>query len=220
MRILLIEDDTQMNEALKIFFRKEGYTILQAYNAKEAEQCLNKEPDVIIADIGLPGTSGIDFCKKLLKYKEIPVIFLTAKDDEEDILEGYEAGCQEYVTKPVSPKVLLKKIEVILKRSGSGNIIEYKDLRIDFDKRKVWNCDREIKLTVKEWKVLSILAANRGNIVTKEMLLEKIWDADNNFVDDHALTVVINRLRKKIESDLSSPVFIKNIFGVGYTFGE
>lgn len=220
MRILLIEDDIRMNEALSIFFRKEGYTVLQAYNAKEAERCLDKEPDVIIADIGLPGTSGIDFCKKLLKYKEIPVIFLTAKDDEDDILEGYEAGCQEYVTKPVSPKVLLKKVEVILKRSGSGNILEYKDLRIDFDKRKVWNCDREIRLTVKEWNVLSILAANRGSIVTKEMLLEKIWDADNNFVDDHALTVVINRLRKKIEPDLSGPVYIKNVFGVGYTFGE
>ena len=220
MRILLIEDDIRMNEALSIFFRKEGYTVLQAYNAKEAEWCMDKQPDVIIADIGLPGTSGIDFCKKLLKYKEIPVIFLTAKDDEDDILEGYEAGCQEYVTKPVSPKVLLKKVEVILKRSGSGNILEYKDLRIDFDKRKVWNCDREIRLTVKEWNVLSILAANRGSIVTKEMLLEKIWDADNNFVDDHALTVVINRLRKKIEPDLSGPVYIKNVFGVGYTFGE
>lgn len=112
-------------------------------------------------------------------------------------MDGYEAGCQEYVTKPVSPKVLLKKVEVILKRSGAGNIMEYRDLRIDFDKRNVWNRDREIKLTIKEWKVLSILAASRGNIVTKEMLLEKIWDADNNFVDDHALTVVINRLRKK-----------------------
>ena len=197
MRILLVEDDAQTNEALKIFFCKAGYTVLQAYNATEAERCLDKNPDVIIADIGLPGTSGIDFCKKLLKYKSIPVIFLTAKDDEEDILDGYEAGCQEHVTKPVSPKVLLKKVEVILKRSGAGNIMEYRDLRIDFDKRNVWNRDREIKLTIKEWKVLSILAASRGNIVTKEMLLEKIWDADNNFVDDHALTVVINRLRKK-----------------------
>ena len=220
MRILLVEEDAQMNEALKIFFCKAGYTVLQAYNAKEAEQCLNKEPDIIIADIGLPGTSGIDFCKKLLKYKTIPVIFLTAKDDEEDIMKGYEAGCQEYVTKPVSPKILLKKIEVILKRSGLENIMEYKDLRIDFDKRKVWNCEKEIKLTVKEWKVLSILAANRGNIVTKEILLEKIWDADNNFVDDHALTVGINRLRKKIEQNPSTPVYIKNVFGVGYTFGE
>ncbi|MDO4322885.1 MAG: response regulator transcription factor [Lachnospiraceae bacterium] len=220
MRILLVEDDAQMNEALKIFFCKAGYTVLQAYDAKEAEQYLSKELDVIIADIGLPGASGIDFCKKLLRYKRIPVIFLTAKDDEEDILEGYEAGCQEYVTKPVSPKILLKKMEVILKRSGSGNIMEYKDLRIDFDKRKVWNCEKEIKLTGKEWKVLFTLAANRGNIVTKDTLLEKIWDADNNFVDDHALTVVINRLRKKIEQNPSAPVYIKNVFGVGYAFGE
>lgn len=98
--------------------------------------------------------------------------------------------------------------------------MEYKGLRIDFDKRKVWTWDEEIKLTVKEWEVLSVLAVNRGKVVTKEILLEKIWDADHNFVDNHALTVVINRLRKKVEENPSLPVFIKNVFGVGYTFGE
>ena len=220
MRILLIEDDASMNEALTIFLKKAGYTVLQAYNAREAWQYLGKEPDAIIADIQLPGISGIDFCRKLLSYKRIPVIFLTAKDEEEDILAGYEAGCQEYVTKPVSPKILLKKIEVILKRNGAGNVMEYKGLRIDFDKRKVWTWDEELKLTVKEWEVLSVLAVNRGKVVTKEILLEKIWDADHNFVDNHALTVVINRLRKKVEENPSLPVFIKNVFGVGYTFGE
>lgn len=94
MRILLIEDDASMNEALTIFLKKAGYTVLQAYNAREAWQYLGKEPDAIIADIQLPGISGIDFCRKLLSYKRIPVIFLTAKDEEEDILAGYEAGCE------------------------------------------------------------------------------------------------------------------------------
>lgn len=221
MRILLVEDDVQMNDALSIFFSRAAHVVFQARNAEEAEQCVRKEPDVVVADIGLPGRSGIDFCKKILKYRTIPVIFLTARDDEEDILEGYEAGCQEYVTKPVSPKVLLKKIEVILNRSGGAeDILEYRDLRIDFEKGKVWNRDGEIRLTPREWKVLYILAANRGNIVTKDLLLEKIWDADNQFVDSHAVTVVMNRLRKKIEQDPANPVYIRNIFGIGYTFGE
>lgn len=138
---------------------------------------------MIIADVALLGTSGIEFCKKLLRYKVIPVIFLTAKDDEADIWEGYEAGCQEYVTKPVSPKVLLSKTEVILKRDDSKNVLEYKGLKVDFDKRK-------------------------------------IWDMDSNFVDDYALIVVINRLRKKIEQSSSTPIYIKYVFGIEYTFGE
>lgn len=221
MRILLLEDDFQLNDALKIYFSKAGYTVFQAHSVAEAEASLNKEPDIIIADIGLPGESGIAFCRKVLKRKEIPVIFLTARDEEADILEGYEAGCQEYVTKPVSPNVLAKKIEVILNRNNrSEDILEYRDLRIDYGKRKVWNQSGEVRLTAKEWKVLCALAASRGNIVTKELLLEKIWDSDGNFVDEHTVTVVINRLRRKIEEDPSSPVYIKNIFGIGYTFGE
>lgn len=221
MRILLVEDDEQMRDALGIFFTRAGHTVLQARNAEEGEQGIRKEPDVVVADIGLPGATGIEFCKKILNYRTIPVIFLTARDEEKDILEGYEAGCQEYVTKPVSPKVLLKKIEVILNRSGGAeNILEYRDLRIDFEKGKVWNRNGEIRLTPREWKVLYILAANRGNIVTKDTLLEKIWDADNQFVDSHAVTVVMNRLRKKIEQNPAKPVYVRNVFGIGYTFGE
>lgn len=220
MRILLLEDDIQMNEALTVFFSKEGHLVFQAHTVKEAEEYVQREPDLILADIGLPGTSGIEFCKQLLKYKAIPVIFLTAKDEEEDILEGYEAGCQEYVTKPISPQILLKKMEVIVNRSLDGEILEYQDLRIDFEKKKLWNHDGEVRLTAREWKVISVLAANRGKIVTKERLFEKVWTAENSFVEDHALTVVINRLRKKIEKNPSDPVYIRNIFGVGYTFGE
>ena len=124
------------------------------------------------------------------------------------------------MTKPISPQILLKKMEVIVNRSLDGEILEYQDLRIDFEKKKLWNHDGEVRLTAREWKVISVLAANRGKIVTKERLFEKVWTAENSFVEDHALTVVINRLRKKIEKNPSDPVYIRNIFGVGYTFGE
>ena len=213
--LLIIEDDLEMNNALSIFFQKEKYKVYQAFNSLEAEKYL-KENDIqiIIADIGLPGESGLNYIHRLLKNRKIPVVFLTAKDEEEDILKGYDAGCEEYITKPISPKILQKKLETILKRSVEENILYYKEIKIDYEKRRVWIRNEEIKLTPKEWTV------NMGKIITRETLLQKIWDIDENFVDEHVVTVVINRLRKKIEADTKSPVYIKNVFGVGYTFGE
>ena len=219
--LLIIEDDLEMNNALSIFFQKEKYKVYQAFNSLEAEKYL-KENDIqiIIADIGLPGESGLNYIHRLLKNRKIPVVFLTAKDEEEDILKGYDAGCEEYITKPISPKILQKKLETILKRSVEENILYYKEIKIDYEKRRVWIRNEEIKLTSKEWKILEISTVNMGKIITRETLLQKIWDIDENFVDEHVVTVVINRLRKKIEADTKSPVYIKNVFGVGYTFGE
>lgn len=219
--LLIIEDDLEMNNALSIFFQKEKYKVYQAFNSLEAEKYL-KENDIqiIIADIGLPGESGLNYIHRLLKNRKIPVVFLTAKDEEEDILKGYDAGCEEYITKPISPKILQKKLETILKRSVEENILYYKEIKIDYEKRRVWIRNEEIKLTSKEWKILEILTVNMGKIITRETLLQKIWDIDEIFVDEHVVTVVINRLRKKIEADTKSPVYIKNVFGVGYTFGE
>lgn len=220
--LLIIEDDLDMNNALCIYFEKENYKVFQAFNSAEAEKYL-KEADIhlIIADIGLPGESGLHFIRRLSVNKKIPVVFLTAKDEEEDILKGYDTGCEEYITKPISPKILQKKLETILKRNIEyEGILYYKEMKIDHEKRKVWIRDTEIKLTSKEWKIFEVLTANKGKIITKEILLHKIWDIDENFVDEHVVTVVINRLRKKIEVDTKAPVYIKNVFGVGYTFGE
>lgn len=219
--LLIIEDDIDMNNALCIYFEKEQYKVYQAFNSIEAEQHIKKKDiDIIVADIGLPGESGLHFVRRLSFNKKIPVVFLTAKDEEEDILEGYDVGCEEYITKPISPKILHKKLETILKRNTEENILFYKEIKIDYEKRRVWIRNEEIKLTSKEWKILEILTVNMGKIITRETLLQKIWDIDENFVDEHVVTVVINRLRKKIEIDTKSPVYIKNVFGVGYTFGE
>ncbi len=145
---------------------------------------------------------------------------MTAKDEDEDILAGYDAGCEEYVTKPISPKILLKKVEVILKRNtDSGNMLYYKDLKIDYEKKRVWMEEKEIKLTPKEWKLLELLSRNKGKIITKDLLLNQIWDIDDNYVEEHAVTVSISRLRKKMGKDAEG-IYIKNIFGLGYTFGE
>lgn len=219
--LLIIEDDIDMNNALCIYFEKEQYKVYQAFNSIEAEQHIKKNDiDIIVADIGLPGESGLHFVQRLSSNKKLPVVFLTAKDEEEDILKGYDVGCEEYITKPISPKILHKKLETILKRNTAENILFYKEMKIDYEKRRVWIRNEEIKLTSKEWKILEILTVNMGKIITRETLLQKIWDIDENFVDEHVVTVVINRLRKKIEIDTKSPVYIKNVFGVGYTFGE
>ena len=171
-KILIIEDDTQMNRAMQLFFSKNGYQVLQAKNCSEAKQIIYEKPDIIVADIALPDGTGIDLYKNLSRTNKVPVIFLTAKDEEDDILAGYEAGCEEYVTKPISLKILLKKVEVILKRNtDSGNMLYYKDLKIDYDKKRVWMKEKEIQLTPKEWKLLELLSRNKGRIITKELLL-------------------------------------------------
>lgn len=219
-KLLIVEDDMQMSKALKLFFAKNGYQVFQAKNCREAEQALYEKPDIIVADVGLPDGTGIEWYQSLPDGKKAPVIFLTAKDEEEDVLAGYDAGCEEYVTKPVSPKILLKKVEVVLKRnSDSGDVLYYKELKIDYGKKRAWVEGQEIKLTPKEWKVLELLSRNKGKIITKDLLLSRIWDIDGKYVEEHAVTVSINRLRKKIGKDTGG-IYIKNIFGLGYTFGE
>lgn len=219
--ILLLEDDEGLGEALRIYLQKAGYEVRLAGNCRSAENFLTEcVPDIVIADIMVTDGSGLEFGKTVIEKSQIPVVFLTAKDDESDILKGYEAGCEEYVTKPLSPRILEKKIATILKRQKDNpNIMCYKKLKIDYDKKRVWHGE-EVHLTSREWKILELLAKNQGKIVTKEVILEQVWDVDENFVDAHAVTVVINRLRKKIEKDMADPVYIRNVFGVGYTFGE
>lgn len=221
-QLLILEDDMDINNALKIFFEKNGYSVHQAYRCTEATDLLRQiTPDILIIDISLPDGSGLQIGKEIVNQYNLPVVFLTARDEESDIINGYEVGCEEYITKPISPVVLEKKIKTILKRrSNENDIMYYKELKIDFDKQRLWKTNEEISLTAKEWKIFHLLAKNKGKIITQEVLLEKIWDVDGNFVDKHAVTVVINRLRKKVETDSAKPEYIKNIFGVGYTFGD
>lgn len=217
-KLLILEDDRPMNLALKLYFEKAGYVVYPAFRVSEAAQILEKaDVDLLIADIGLPGRSGLDFVRGLLKERKMPVLFLTARDEEQDILNGYEAGCEEYVVKPISPKILLKKTEAILRRNRGGeNLFLYQDLKIDYDSRRVWKESEEIHLTAREWSLLNLLSRNRGRIVTREMILQKVWELDGDFVGEDVVKVGINRLRKK----LGEGEYIKNVFGVGYTFGE
>ncbi len=221
--ILIVEDDKILNKGVSFFLNKEGYNVISAYTKEEGKiAILQNQIDFMLLDVNLPDGSGLDFCKEINDKMDFPVVFFTANDTEEDMIKGFECGCDDYIAKPFSIDVLKLKINVILKRKGgeSKNIFKYKDLKIDFDSRKVYKREEEIYLTVTEYKLLELLCKNKGRAMTKEILLDKLWDNNGNYVDENTLSVNIRRLRKKIEDDFKNPEYIITLFGIGYILGE
>lgn len=221
--ILIIEDDKILNKGVSFFLNKEGYNVISAYTKKDGKVAiLQNKIDFLLLDINLPDGSGLDFCKEINDKMDFPVVFFTANDTEEDMIKGFECGCDDYIAKPFSVDVLKLKINAILKRKDkeTKNIFKYKDLNIDFDSRKVYKKDEEIYLTVTEYKLLEVLCKNKGRAMTKEILLDKLWDNKGNYVDENTLSVNIRRLRKKIEDNSKNPEYIITLFGIGYILGE
>ena len=183
------------------------------------EQYKKQRYDLFLLDILLPDGSGLDFCKKIRTASDIPILFLTANDTEEDMLEGFSLGCDDYIPKPFSVEVLRKKVQAVLKRTIGGNSrIRYKDLEVDTDRRLVFLDGKEIHLTSTEYRLLNYLTENKGKVVTRGMILENLWDIDGNFVDENTVRVNIKRLRQKLNDEKQE--YIITVFGMGYTFGE
>ncbi len=221
--ILIIEDDISLNRGVTFALRKEGYEVISAYTKEEGKVAiLQNQIDFLLLDINLPDGSGLDFCKEINDKMDFPIVFFTANDTEEDMIKGFESGCDDYISKPFSIGVLKFKINAILKRNcgETKNIFKYKDLKIDFDSRKVYKRDEEIYLTATEYKLLELLSKNKGRAMTKEILLDKLWDNNGNYVDENTLSVNIRRLRKKIKDDSKNPEYIITLFGIGYIMGE
>ncbi len=221
--ILIVEDDKILNKGVSFFLNKEGYNVISAYTKEEGKLAiLQNKIDFLLLDVNLPDGCGLDFCKEISDKMDFPVVFLTANDTEEDMIKGFESGCDDYISKPFSIDILKLKINAILKRKGkeTKNIFKYKDLKIDFDSRKVYKKEEEIYLTVTEYKLLELLSKNKGRAMTKEIILDKLWDNNGNYVDENTLSVNIRRLRKKIEDDSKYPEYIITIFGIGYILGE
>lgn len=216
-KILLIEDDRELNSGIAYALEKEQYQVFKAFTLTEGKKLETQQnADLILLDVNLPDGEGFTFCQWLKsKNRNVPLIFLTARDLEEDMLKGYELGAQDYVTKPFSMKVLIKKLEVILNReSPNKNLYDDGYLKIDFHRAKAETGGKECILTPTEFRLLSALIQNRGQLLTYSLLLERIWDQNGQFVDKHALAVNINRLRKKIED--GEHKYISNIYGMGY----
>lgn len=218
--IFLLEDDKILSKGISIALEKDEHTVTAVYGYMEALQKYQSQRyDLFLLDINLPDGSGLKLCKKIRETSETPVLFLTANDTEEDMLDGFSAGCDDYISKPFPLEVLRKKVLAVLKRTGSGNSrIRYRDLEVDTDKCIVLMKEQQVHLTATEYKLLCYLIENKGRVVTKAMLLEQLWDIDGNFVNDNTVRVNIKRLRQKLKDEKQE--YIVTVFGMGYTFGE
>ena len=214
--ILLIEDDTALNKAISVYFKKEKFYVLSCFSGQEALDTLSQNnSDLIILDINLPDLSGFDLIEQIkIINSNIPILILSACDLDSDILHGFNLGAEDYVTKPFNIEILHKKINVILKRNTKNTF--YKDDHLFFDKNtsKLVIDNKEIKLTPLEFKLLSLFLENQNQVLLKERIIEKIWDVNENYVDEHTLLVTISRLRNKIEDDKHH--YIKTVYGLGY----
>jgi len=220
MNIFLLEDDDAIGMGLSYSLENERYTVTLAKTVKQAYEIIdNNEFSLYILDLTLPDGSGYDVCKKIKSKGDFPVIFLTAFDDEVNVIMGLELGADDYITKPFRVKELMARIKTVMRRYNKESIdgiIKIRDVIINTNEAKVYKNGAEIILTAMEYRLLLILLSNRGTILSRSKLLENIWDIDGDFVNDNTLTVYIKRLRDKIEDDPAKPGYIKTVRGLGY----
>lgn len=219
MNIFLLEDDEAIGLALSYSLENEGYSVTLCKNVKDALNTINNDFSLYILDLTLPDGSGYEVCKKIKEKGDLPVIFLTAYDDEANVVMGLELGGDDYITKPFRLKELLARIKTVLRRYNkdtADGILKISDIKINMNEAKVYKGTQEIILTAMEYRLLLIFINNRGTVLTRQRLLEDIWDVAGDFVNDNTLTVYIKRLRDKIEDNPAEPKIIKTVRGLGY----
>ncbi|MEG0923705.1 MAG: response regulator transcription factor [Anaerovoracaceae bacterium] len=230
--VLIIEDDEKLNDGIMLALKSEELVFRQCYTIEEANkvisepaECFNvSRVDLIILDVNLPDGNGLDFLRELRKTQSTPVILLTANNMELDIVTGLELGADDYITKPFSLMVLRARVNVQI-RKIQGNF-KNKGLRkfkidnfdFDFENMIFTNKGQQIDLSKIEQKLLLVLVSNMGMTMTRDMIIDKVWSGDTDFVEEHALTVSIKRLRYKLGEDGTNPQYIKTVYGIGYTW--
>ncbi|WP_418331538.1 response regulator transcription factor [Ruminococcus sp.] len=215
MKILLVEDNKSIIKGLEYAFAQNGYSCEYCLSLDEAVRKAPFNYDVAVLDIMLPDGNGFDLFKKIRRYSDLPVIFLTAVDDEDSVVNGLELGADDYITKPFSTRELIARIKRVANKNSKKNIITVSGITLDLDKSAVFENGKQLELTALEYKLLSLLMQNAGKVVTRELIFEKIWDVSGNFVNDNTLTVYIKRIRKKLDADI-----IKTVKGMGYQVAE
>ncbi|MNW39139.1 Sensory transduction protein regX3 [compost metagenome] len=221
--ILIVEDDISLNKGIALTLAQDGIIIEQAYDLTSAETLFfSRSIDLIVLDVNLPDGSGLDFCQKIRAASRVPIIFLTANDMESDIVLGFELGGDDYITKPFSLMVLRSRVMAVLRRSDLGreDKLILGDMTFDFGKMDFRRQGQQIALSKTEQKLLKVLVSNRGQILTRDQLMDQVWIHGAEFVDENALTVTVKRLRAKIEDDPSAPKYIKTVYGLGYVWTE
>ena len=211
MKILLVEDDAALRGALEELLCREGYEVIKASNVSLARSAMNSEIDLIMLDVGLPDGDGVSLCRQWRSEGvETPILFLTAKDEELDVVRGLDAGGNDYVTKPFRMQELLSRIRALLRRNQKEATVSRSGITLDKAKLQASRDGEMLLLTVTEYKILAKLISERS-IITRAALLDALWDVDSRFVDDNTLSVHVSRLREKVGSS-----HIKTIRGVGY----
>lgn len=220
--ILVIEDDPEIVKHLQILLKDEGFTVSSAATRKAAlEEAEKNRYDLVLLDLSLPDGNGYSLCTALKHIDDMPVIFLTAMNDEASIVTGFDLGADDYITKPFKPMELVSRVKNVLRRCGkSPSLFEISDLKIDTLKAEVSKRGQEILLSALEYKLLLVFLNHKGEVLSRSRLLEEIWDIAGDYVNDNTLTVYIKRLRDKIEEDPAHPSVIKTVRGLGYMLGE
>ncbi|NMA84035.1 MAG: response regulator transcription factor [Epulopiscium sp.] len=217
--ILILEDDENLSRGIAFTFERDGYHTFSAGNIKNGKRMLEQHKiDLIILDLGLPDGNGIDFCKEIRTYSKIPIIMLTACDLETDEVSGLLAGADDYITKPFSLSILRARVEALLRRTEdeSPHVMVSGKFRMNVDLCKFFRENEEIPISTTEYRLLSFLMINAGQVLSKEQILSSLWDNEGNFVDENTLPVNISRLRAKLEEDPKNPQIIKTVHGIGY----
>lgn len=220
MNIFLLEDDEAIGIGLKYSLENEGYTITLTRSFAEAESIIEKQTFALyILDINLPDGSGYDICRKVKEKGDFPVIFLTAYDDEVNVVMGLDIGADDYITKPFRVRELVARIKSVMRRCGKDKAeptVRLGNVSVNLNEARVTKDNEDVILTAMEYRLLLTFINNRGKVLSRNRLLEEIWDVDGDFVNDNTLTVYIKRLRDKIERDPACPTIIKTVRGLGY----
>lgn len=222
--ILLLEDDESLRRAVSLKLTREGYTVYTAADIKTGASLYQEHRmPLILCDISLPDGSGLDFCAKLRQTSNVLILFLTALDTEEDMIKGYRAGADDYIAKPFSLPVLISKVNAMMKRhfpDERKSSLRSGSIELFPEESRAKKDGQYLTLTANEYKLLSCFMEHPMHILSKNQLLEAVWDIDGNFVDENTLAVNIRRLREKIEDDPARPAYLKNIRGLGYIWDK
>ncbi len=220
MNILLVEDDGPLAMGIEYSLKKQGFSVTIAKNIKEAHAFFNAQINLILLDVTLPDGNGYDFCKSIRLSSDVPIIFMTALDDEPNVVFGLDIGGDDYITKPVRTSELVSRINALMRRQknslvgGGTTSITSGNIVVEPLKCKVCVNGEEVYLTAVEYKLLLVLIENKGSVLSRNVIIEKLWDIDGNFVDYNTLNVYMKRLREKIETDAYK--HIETIRGIGY----
>ncbi|WP_167954894.1 response regulator transcription factor [Anaerosporobacter faecicola] len=218
-RILIVEDDKALSMGIALALKSEEMTIVQVYSIKEAWKAYSEETfALIILDINLPDGNGFDLLHKIREHSFVPIILLTANDLETDIVTGLEMGADDYITKPFSLMILRARVNTQLRKKqvSQGEVVKIDDFTFDFMNMKFEKRGQEISLSKTEQKLLKILVENRGNTISRAVLVDRIWTDGAEYVDENALSVTIKRLRSKIEDERDPIPYIRTVYGIGY----